>query len=139
MACPARVEQLAAQDLGAFVQHDETDGSGKGMCRLIESITPSSATCCLFSIEATGPGDSVVNSVCFSPDMRKLGLAEGWDAVVCCAVSGLKLCRLVGHHCDVYDVAWSVDGLVPSASEDSTMKIWNPSTGECLNTLKGHR
>ena len=34
------VEQLAAQDLGASVQHDETDGSGAGMCRLIECITP---------------------------------------------------------------------------------------------------
>jgi hypothetical protein len=37
---PHVVEQLAAQDLGASVQHDETDGSGAGMCRLIECITP---------------------------------------------------------------------------------------------------
>ena len=41
---PHVVEQLAAQDLGASVLHDETDGSGEGICRLIECITPSSAT-----------------------------------------------------------------------------------------------
>jgi hypothetical protein len=41
---PHVVEQLAAQDLGASVQHDETDGSGEGMCHLIVCITPSSAT-----------------------------------------------------------------------------------------------
>jgi len=41
---PHVVEQLAAQDLGASVQQEATDGSGEGMCRLIECITPSSAT-----------------------------------------------------------------------------------------------
>ncbi len=38
---PHVVEQLAAQDLGASVQQEATDGSGEGMCRLIECITPS--------------------------------------------------------------------------------------------------
>ena len=28
---------------------------------------------------------------------------------------------------------------VVSASEDKTLKIWNPSAGECLKTLEGHR
>jgi hypothetical protein len=90
---PHVVEQLAAQDCGAFVQHHETDGSGEGMCRLIECITPSSATGCRWSIQ----GDSGVTSVAFSPDMLKLARGEGNEAVVCCAVSGLELSRLVGH------------------------------------------
>jgi hypothetical protein len=100
---PHVVEQLAAQDLGASVQHDETDGSGEGMCRLIVCITPSSATgeygrlvnakVCRWSIE----GDNAVRSVAFSPDMLKLARGEGNEAVVCCAVSGLEFCRLVGH------------------------------------------
>ena len=100
---PHVVEQLAAQDLGAFVQHDATDGSGEGMCRLIECITPSSATgeygrlvnaqACRWSIE----GDDAVRSVAFSPDMLKLARGEGNDAIVCCAVSGLEFRRLVGH------------------------------------------
>ena len=90
---PHVVEQLAAQDLGAFVQHDETDGSGEGMCRLIERITPSSATGCRWSIQ----GDSAVHSVAVSPDMLKLARGEGDEAVVCCAVSGLEFRRLVGN------------------------------------------
>ena len=100
---PHVVEQLAAQDLGASVQQEATDGSGEGMCRLIECITPSSATgeygrlvnaqACRWSIE----GDDAVRSVAFSPDMLKLARGEGNDAIVCCAVSGLEFRRLVGH------------------------------------------
>jgi WD40 repeat protein len=36
-------------------------------------------------------------------------------------------------------VAWSRAGLLASGSDDKMVKIWNPSTGECLNTLEGHR
>jgi hypothetical protein len=89
---PHVVEQLAAQDLGASVQQDATDGSGEGMCRLIECITPN-AQACRWSIE----GDNAVYSVAFSPDMLKLARGEGNDAIVCCAVSGLEFRRLVGH------------------------------------------
>jgi hypothetical protein len=89
---PHVVEQLAAQDLGASVQQDATDGSGEGMCRLIECITPN-AQACRWSIE----GDDAVRSVAFSPDMLKLARGEGNDAIVCCAVSGLEFRRLVGH------------------------------------------
>ena len=40
--------------------------------------------------------------------------------------------------CPVYAVGWSIDGLLASGSYDETVKIWNPSAGECLKTLK-HR
>jgi WD40 repeat protein len=36
-------------------------------------------------------------------------------------------------------VAWSKAGLIASGGADYTVKIWNSSTGECLNTLEGHR
>jgi len=36
-------------------------------------------------------------------------------------------------------VAWSKAGLLASGSVDRKVKIWNSSTGECLNTLEGHR
>ena len=35
-------------------------------------------------------------------------------------------------------MAWSIDGLLASASRDRTVKLWNPSAGECLKTLEGH-
>jgi hypothetical protein len=92
---PHVVEQLAAQDLGAFVQHDETDGSGQGMCRLIECITPSSATGCRLSIQ----GDSAVHSVAFSPDMLKLA------------------------SCVQFNPADA--GQLVSGSDDKTVKVWS--------------
>jgi hypothetical protein len=64
---PHVVEQRAAQDLGASVQQEATDGSGEGMCRLIECITLVKAPACRWSIE----GDDAVRSVAFSPDMLK--------------------------------------------------------------------
>jgi WD40 repeat protein len=36
-------------------------------------------------------------------------------------------------------VAWSKAGLLASGSNDKMVKIWHPSTGECLKTLEGHR
>jgi WD40 repeat protein len=36
-------------------------------------------------------------------------------------------------------VDWSIDGLLASGSLDNSVKIWNPSEGECLKTLEGHR
>ena len=40
----------------------------------------------------------------------------------------------------VVTVGWRFDGkLLASGSYDKTVKIWNPSAGECLKTLEGHR
>ena len=104
---PHAVEQLAAQDLGALVQH-ETDGSGGGessnttrkgvltvgpMCHLIQCITPSSATGCRWSIQ----GDGSMSCVAFPPDMRKLARGEGERCIVSCAASGIELMQMKGH------------------------------------------
>jgi len=41
-----------------------------------------------------------------------------------------------GHSCSVNSVCWNNDGTkLASGSDDSTVKIWNPATGECLWTL----
>ena len=47
---------------------------------------------------------------------------------------------LEGHSDSVCSVAFSHDSTrLASASSDETVKIWDPSNGECLQTLKGQR
>jgi WD40 repeat protein len=46
---------------------------------------------------------------------------------------------LEGHSSRVDSVAFSPDSArLASASYDSTVKIWNASSGKCLQTLEGH-
>ncbi|KAF2197377.1 HET-domain-containing protein [Delitschia confertaspora ATCC 74209] len=46
---------------------------------------------------------------------------------------------LEGHSSHVISVAFSHDSArLASASDDSTVKIWDTSSGECLQTLEGH-
>ena len=39
---------------------------------------------------------------------------------------------------EVRSVAVLPDGRVVSGSEDNTVRIWNPSSGECERVLEGH-
>ncbi|KAJ6036021.1 hypothetical protein N7540_000300 [Penicillium herquei] len=46
---------------------------------------------------------------------------------------------LEGHSRLVTSVAWSLDGShLASGSDDDTIRIWDPVTGQCISTLKGH-
>jgi WD40 repeat protein len=57
-------------------------------------------------------------------------MSDGWSAC---------LQTLKGHSSDVSSVAFSHDSTrLASASYDSTVKIWDASSGACLQTLKGH-
>jgi WD40 repeat protein len=80
------------------------------------------------------PADSLVRrlyqqeapeEVCIRPM-----LSNSWSAC---------LQTLEGHSSWVYSVAFSHDSTrLASASWDSTVKIWDVSSGECLRTLEGH-
>ena len=39
---------------------------------------------------------------------------------------------------DVTSVAWSADGRVCSGSRDSSVRVWDVASGECVRTLSGH-
>ncbi|KAJ5751295.1 hypothetical protein N7533_008323 [Penicillium manginii] len=51
----------------------------------------------------------------------------------------LCLQTLEGHSSSVTSIAWSPNGSrLTSASDDNTVKIWEPTTGQCTFTLEGH-
>ncbi|KAH5617325.1 hypothetical protein HBI23_258660, partial [Parastagonospora nodorum] len=57
-------------------------------------------------------------------------LSDSWSAC---------LQTLEGHSGCVWSVAFSHDSAqLASASDDSTVKIWDASSGACLQTLEGH-
>jgi len=68
-----------------------------------------------------------------------LSKAEGLNPSV---EGGCCLATLQGHQGNVRSIAFSAEGLLASASNDRTIRLWdcsNPSTlGECLGVLTGH-
>jgi WD40 repeat protein len=85
-------------------------------------------------------GSSLVNSVLWSPDGRRLtsGISGGsiriWDVE-----SGREVSRLVGHGDQVWSVSWSPDGRrLASGSDDKTVRIWDVESGHELHRLEGH-
>ncbi|KAK4141539.1 WD40-repeat-containing domain protein [Dichotomopilus funicola] len=62
--------------------------------------------------------------------IQKPTMADNWSAC---------LQTLEGHSESVSSVAWSHNATwLASASEDKTVKIWDPATGQCVSTLEGH-
>jgi WD40 repeat protein len=43
-------------------------------------------------------------------------------------------------HLQVNECSWSPDGTkIVSCSNDNTVRVWDVSRGECINTLTGHK
>src|SRR5579863_4722909 len=49
-----------------------------------------------------------------------------------------EMCRYRGHHATVCDIEWSPDGtMIASGSDDQTVQVWSPTTGETLSLHEG--
>ena len=91
------VAQLFAQEpAGVFERSDEGRPAEQGAAntRVIGWVNqPSVTRPCRWTLE----GREQIRSVAYSSDGRRLARAEGNDVVICCAVSGIELSRLLGH------------------------------------------
>jgi WD40 repeat protein len=101
-----------------------------------------------------------IRSVEFSPDGNRLATNNGDNSVKIWDVSQLysqsssesvkyasipRLITLQGHTGRVYGIAFLPDGdsttkhRLITGSEDQTLRLWNITTGECLQIFAGHR
>jgi WD40 repeat protein len=92
------------------------------------------------------PLQTYASALLFSPTgsvIRRLFQQENSQGItICPAMSdswSACLQTLEGHSRAVISVAFSHDSMrLASASDDSTVKIWDASSGACLQTLEGH-
>jgi WD40 repeat protein len=69
----------------------------------------------------------IVNSVCFSPDGKRLASGSHDETVkVWDTATGQEALTLTGHASSVFSVSFSPDGKrIASASFDKTVKVWD--------------
>jgi WD40 repeat protein len=91
-----------------------------------------------------GPHDKAVFALAISPDGKLLAaglgrgnnrLVEKCDVVVWDVATGKRTLVLSGHEHDVRSAAFAPDGTLATASFDGTIRRWDVSSGECLNTV----
>jgi WD40 repeat protein/serine/threonine protein kinase len=124
---PGRAEELL--DLCPKELRQWEWGYLKRLCRVSPVILPD------------GPrlSDGKGFDLAFSPDGRLLAMPSGDnnDLIVGDASTG-KVRRLHGHSARILRLAFSRTGLLASASEDKTVKVWNTTTGQEIWTLRDH-
>jgi WD40 repeat protein/DNA-binding SARP family transcriptional activator len=76
----------------------------------------------------------------FDPQGRRIAISRGRRSIVVLGIEGRDRTTLEGHTATVLDVAFNRDGTqLASASNDGTIRLWNPASGKLQRTFRGHR
>jgi WD40 repeat protein/serine/threonine protein kinase len=85
----------------------------------------------------TYPGDVLPRAAEPSHDGLRLAITDGTDVRVVDAARGEVVQQLRGHTAPVVTVNWNADdGMLLTASEDRTARLWDVATGRTLATLE---
>ena len=81
----------------------------------------------------------IAQSLCFSPDGKRIVLPQSGNIVVREVATGTVLQSMSGHVATATCAAFSPDGKrIASVAGDGTVRIWDPADGLELLTLRGH-
>ncbi|MDJ0692443.1 MAG: WD40 repeat domain-containing protein [Xenococcaceae cyanobacterium MO_188.B32] len=82
--------------------------------------------------------NSEICALAWSPDSKTIASSID-NAVKLYPTETGKLISNLEHGSKVLTIAWSSDGkILASGSNDSTIKLWDVNTGDCLRVLTGH-
>jgi WD40 repeat protein len=138
MSRDGRTVLTAPSDVGARLWNAR---SGKEIRRPGDCGLRESASFSCLSIAVLTSHMSIVNSVAFSPDGRRVASAGGGGtAFVHEARSGARVASLEGHEGEVVEIDYSPDGeRLVTAGADATARVWDAKKGRELAKLRGHR
>ena len=82
--------------------------------------------------------DSVPKTLTYWGDLVAAGFRSG-NIITFDAITGVHISAHSGHTCDVYSLAFSLDGtFLVSGSKDTTVKLLDVPTGAVIKTFHGH-
>lgn len=80
--------------------------------------------------------DGIITDLEFSPDAKQIAWSSTKNIVNIFNIDSGNICNLPGHSRMVNCIAYSPNGsYLLSGSDDSTIKIWDPLTGDCIDTI----